>query len=229
MKRLGIVCMLMIAGCSDQDALTDAETNDSAVAGNPLLGALTDTDTNDSTLVGKSLLEAIAYWNNPDEFKNCQSGELEPIENVWVLSKDAIDQHAPFFVGHTGNDLAFKVIEFAEDLDVELPARRRDQIVMFQLKIAADQGSPVAMNEIGSSLLYCYQHVEQNLEGARRWFENAAKNGDDYAMRSLAKMHILRMTDVEQPELVAHELLSKCAELGNEDCVADLSIVAPND
>lgn len=215
MKRLGVVCIFMMLGCGD-NASNESSPNQ-------------DVATNNLSLEGKSFQEILAYWVSPDDFKNCRYEELEPIENVWLLPDDGIDQHASIFIGHTGNDLALKAIEFAENLDVEISARRRDQIVMFHLKAAADQGSAIAMNEIGSSLLYCYQHVEQDLEAARWWLEGAAEKGDDYAMRSLAQMHILRMTEVEQPELVAQKLLTKCAKLGNEDCAADISIIMPKD
>ena len=207
MRSISFACILMIVGCGDSTS---------------------QITTNNSSLEGMSFLEALDHLNDPDEFRNCDSEGLKPLEEVWSVSKEVNDRYVHHFVDATGDNLALKAIEFAENLDIELPARTRDRIVMFQFKLAAEQGSPIAMNEIGNSLLHCYQHVDQNLEDALRWLERAAANGDDYAMRSMAKMHILGMTDIEQPRAVAEELLLKCAELGNEECLADISTSTTN-
>ena len=207
MRSISFACILMIVGCGDSTS---------------------QITTNDSSLEGMSFLEALDHLNDPDEFRNCDSEGLKPLEEVWSVSKEVNDRYVHHFVDATGDNLALKAIEFAENLDIELPARTRDRIVMFQFKLAAEQGSPIAMNEIGNSLLHCYQHVDQNLEDALWWLERAAANGDDYAMRSMAKMHILGMTDIEQSRAVAEELLLKCAELGNEECLADISTSTTN-
>ena len=201
MRYISLVCILIIT-CCDND--------------------VPQISTNDSSLEGMSFREALNHISDSDPFKNCDVEGLEPLAKVWSPPPRIRDQYADYFADATGEELALKVIEFSENLDIEIAPRARDQITMFQFKIAAEQNSSIAMNEIGSSLLHCYQHVEQNLEDALWWLEKAASNGDDYAMRSIANMHLLGMTDVAQPRRMARELLIRCAKLGNEDCVADV-------
>ena len=62
--------------------------------------------------------------------------------------------------------------------------------VMYVMLSAARDGSALAMNELGMSLLTCQYGVGQDLSEARSWFKKAVEAGDDYAMLNLGRMYL---------------------------------------
>jgi TPR repeat protein len=76
------------------------------------------------------------------------------------------------------------------------------------------------MSEIGASLLFCYNHVQQDLPRAKHFLERASELGDSYAMRSLASMHLSNLTEDENAAELGSELLERCQSLGNAQCGA---------
>ncbi len=170
-----------------------------------------------------SFLEILANWLDPDDFRNCNSGNLESIEKIWVLSETEEAKLAAVLETYSGEDLALYAINYAEGPGSEIPTKTRDKVLMFLFKQAASQGSATAMNEIGASLLYCYQRVQQDALAAQTWLEKAATADDTLAMKSLALMHLSGMTEAMNPTGEAVRLLEQCSRLDAELCSNELT------
>jgi hypothetical protein len=181
-------------------------------------GDTSEHNSNKLTAKSVSFLEILANWLGPDNFRDCQSDNLEPIEKVWTLSETEKFKLAVVLETHSGEELALYTINYAEGPGSEIPTRTRDKILMFLFERAAAQGSATAMNEIGASLLYCYQHVQQDAKAAQNWLEKAALGGDTLAMKSLALMHLSGMTETINPSQEAVRLLEQCSRLDAELC-----------
>lgn len=177
-----------------------------------------DVRTNDSLIEGAGLLDALEHFLSDDDFKYCRGDDLDPVTHVWTLSDEEELAFRPVLEELTADALAEYAIEYAGNLDINIEARQRERHTLFLLKRAADQGSSIAQNEIGASLLYCYNHVSQDLEKARFWFEAAIQGGDTLAMNSLARMHMLGMTDAPDAEQEVRRLLAECGTTNPQLC-----------
>lgn len=173
---------------------------------------------NTSAADGKTLIELAAYLFDKNEFKNCDNPQLEPLDVVWNLNPEQRRIAEEIAADLPASELSAAAIEYATDIDIEISARDRESIVMYLFKIASERGDPVALSEIGASLLFCYQHVAQDLPEARYYLERAAEAGDSYAMRSLASMHLSGLTDDEDAEQKGRDLIEKCRKAGNLQC-----------
>lgn len=178
-------------------------------------------ETTDSAVDEMSLFEFLEYINNPDIFHRCNLDGLEKLVDVWSPNSELTEPYRYYFSGYSGDELAFRAIEFAEDLDIELPPRDRDRIVMEQFKFASEDDSPVAMNEIGASLLYCYQHIEQDIDGAFSWLTRASDAGDGHAKMSLARIYIHGLIEDQDAAEKVEKLLAQCAELELPECLSN--------
>ncbi|MCF6219924.1 MAG: hypothetical protein L3J65_02325 [Robiginitomaculum sp.] len=166
----------------------------------------------------RKLSELIAI----DKFGKCNSNSLEPIEVRWALSKTEEAKFSQIFKTHKGDDLAEYAIEYASNRKGTIQGLNQEVAVLFMFQHAAKQGSAVAMNEIGASLLYCLQNVQQDVATASIWLNRAAISGDTLAMYSLARMHLNSLTDATDPRSEAFKLLKKCAVLDDELCAEGL-------
>jgi len=64
-----------------------------------------------------------------------------------------------------------------------------DSVISYLMLKASDEGHPAAMNEVGSSQLYCYNGVKQDLPAAFTALQRASQQGDEIAKLSLGKMY----------------------------------------
>lgn len=158
-------------------------------------------------------LDVLSAWLGSASFKSCDASNLSPLETAWNLTPE-IDVEAKRIVGEYREDA---LAEFVFERGLE-----SNQLVMFLLKTAADQGSASAMNEIGASTLYCYQNIEQNLVQAVEWLQSAADLGDPYAMKSLAFMHMKGMTNISDELTAAASLLAECDNIDEVECKHEL-------
>lgn len=171
---------------------------------------------------GAEVLKILVDWLGPNSFRNCNSGDLKPLEEVWALPKEEEDKLSAVLETKFGDDLAEYAFNLHSENVDDIPHKDLTKIIMYLIKLAAEQGSASAMNEIGASLLYCYQDVQQDTELARRWLEKAADAGDAFAMKSLAFMHVLGMTGEASGREKAVEMLEKCSMLDADACSKEL-------
>jgi TPR repeat protein len=86
---------------------------------------------------------------------------------------------------------------------------------------AAEAGSAEAMNEVGATMLNCYDGVRQDVPGARRWLARAAEAGDPLATGHLGRLYLLGAGGrLDQARGLV--LISQCAELGDEECQQEM-------
>ncbi|MEO0452420.1 MAG: hypothetical protein AAFZ74_19050 [Pseudomonadota bacterium] len=178
-------------------------------------------------------LETLLDWLYPDQrnpldwletghSNKCEQDELQTLENVWTLSEEAQTEIEAEFGAYSGDELAMRAIDFAQDYDDETDRREHDKKLMFLFKRASSQGSAIATNEIGASLLYCYHGVEQDIPHAIEWLSTAAEAGDAYAKSSLAKLYIFEELTSSDPRAEAMKLLRECAAIDEEACGSKL-------
>ena len=172
---------------------------------------------------GAGYLKTLADWLDPIVLKSCKSDELEPLEDIRRLSKAEEAELAAVLEAHSGDALALYAINEDDKAELDLPPKKLAKVRMYLFEKAAAQGSVIAMNEIGASLLYCFQFVERDLAAAQIWLEKAAVADDTLAMNSLALMHLSGMTQVINPVGAAVQLLERCSEIDADVCSKELS------
>ncbi len=99
--------------------------------------------------------------------------------------------------------------------------------VMYVMLSAARDGSALAMNELGMSLLTCQYGVGQDLSEARSWFKKAVEAGDDYAMLNLGRMYLRGEAGSGSEQKNTKQgllLIERCAKAGNDNCVELMNI-----
>jgi len=168
-------------------------------------------------------LEMLANWIGSDTLINCRAANLETIEQRQMLSEADEESLDVVLEAYSGDDLAWYAINYAQEDDDDISAQSREKVVLFLLNKAALQGSAIAMNEMGASLLYCYLHVQQDLKAALVWLKRAAEAGDAHAMKSLAFMNLSGMTDETSPREEAARLLDLCSSIEEEICSKELN------
>lgn len=166
-----------------------------------------------------SLIELARFQLNPSEFKNCTLDGLEPLETVWRLTSSQRKIADEVADASTPSDqLVERAIDFAQDMKIQISARDRESVVMYLFKVAAERENAIALSEIGASLLFCYNHVKQDIPKARSYLERAADAGDSFAMRSLASLHLSGLTEDGDAQAKGRALLAECSRLGNPQC-----------
>jgi len=188
----------------------------------PALGCMQVAETtvtgNTSATDGKSIFELAKYLFDKNEFKNCEGTNLDPLDVVWTLNPSQLKVAEGIIEGLPKSEWSGAAIEFASDLEIEIPVRDRESITMYVFKLASESGDVVASSEIGASLLFCYQHVIQDLPRSRSYLERAANGGDSFAMRSLASMYLSGLIEDEDAKEKGQALIEKCRDLGNPQC-----------
>lgn len=168
-------------------------------------------------------LETLAKWVGPDSFRMCATDSLAPLETRLALSEADKASLTPVLETHAGDDLALYGVNYRDVAGNHAPRDTQEKIILFLLNQAASQGSAMAMNEIGASLLYCFFGVQQDTSAAQAWLEKAAAGGDAYAMKSLALMHLAGLTNTENPHEDAMRLLEQCAVAEEQTCSKELA------
>lgn len=159
---------------------------------------------NESTLV------TLLNWLGPESYDSCNDDELKPLDDVWVLPANTEAEVRNRFGSAKGDQLAMKAIEHTWDINDDMISESKR--LMYLMKLASSQGSAIADNEIGASLVHCYQGVEQDIPRAIEWLNKAAIAGDEYAKASLARLHLVGEIESDDPTSQALELLKECAE-----------------
>ncbi len=163
-------------------------------------------------------LDVLSGWLNRDTFRDCDSDKLEPLETAWALTEELKSEVSEITERYYGEELAEYAFENGGKLTENGSKSEEQKTLLFLLKIAMEQGSVSAMNEIGASLLYCYQNVKQDMSQAQSWLLNAAELGDTLAMRSLARMHMNAMIDSGDRLAEATTWLERCNEVDPTEC-----------
>lgn len=166
----------------------------------------------------KPVLRKLADLVYSDEFNRCGKSGLVPIQNVWAQSQSYNAKLENIYAKYSGDELAEFVFENSHQLEDKIPDIEQGLAMMLLLKHAAQQGSASAMNEIGASLLHCYQGIQQDVGAAEEWLDKAAKAGDAMAMQTLASMRLANLTDSESPKNEALTLLDQCSQVSPEIC-----------
>jgi hypothetical protein len=170
-----------------------------------------------------SFLDVLTQWLKPEQFHQCRSDELEPLDSAWVPSLEARVKADTILKSYVGEALDEYIFENAGELSEDgTETDEQKRFLNYLLKKAAEQGSAGAMNEIGASLLYCYQNVQQDTVEAQKWLRKAADGGDTMAMKSLALMHLSGMVDGLPAASKAAELLEECSKIQPDECANEL-------
>ncbi len=171
-------------------------------------------------------LEVLGDWIGALSFVKCKDENLLLLETAWTLTQSELAKLAPAVQAYRGDALANYVIENFDSIGGEVSEAERHRMMLYLLKQAASQGSAIAMNEIGASLLYCHLNVRQNIEDANLWLERAAAMDEPYAIKSLAAMLLLRMKEEQNRNEEAYKFLSRCALIDKEYCSTQQSALA---
>jgi len=181
-----------------------------------------DTEQREYSNKNTHFLDVLVHWIKTDLFLNCQSTNLEPIERKWELPQKAKAKAAYILGNYQGEELAQYVYENFGSLTEGGSETEEHEATLFLLKLAFDQGSVSAANEIGAALLFCSLGVEQNVSRARNFLEKAAGKGDAYSMKSLALIYLLGLMEDAPAIDKAKELLASCSEIEPAHCTNEL-------
>ena len=163
-------------------------------------------------------LDVLTDWLKPDTFRDCDLDTLEPLETAWALTDELQTEVSEITERYYGEELAQYAFENGSELTENRSESEEQKTMLFLLKRAMEQGSVSAMNEIGASLLYCYQNVQQDTAQAQVWLLKAAELGDALAMMSLARMHMNGMIDGNDGLAEAITWLTRCNEVEPTEC-----------
>lgn len=176
---------------------------------------------NDNTF----FLDVLSDWLKPDSFRDCDSDTLEPLETAWTLNEELESEISDTTERYYGEELAEYAFENSGELTEGGSENEEQKAMLYFLKRAMEHGSGSAMNEIGASLLYCYQNVQQDPSQAQVWLIRSAELGDTLAMRSLALMHMNGMIDTDDGLAEATTWLERCNEVEPTECQHKLRAV----
>jgi len=185
----------------------------------------TKSETVTSLDYSKPALRKLSELVYSDQFNRCGKSGLLPIEELWAQSQRNNAKLENIYSRYSGDELAEFVFENSHELEDKIPDIQQDLAIMLLLKHAAQQGSAGAMNEIGASLLHCYQGIQQDIDAAEEWLNKAAKAGDAMAMQTLASMHLANLMDSESPKNEALTLLEQCSKVRPEICSENFQIL----
>jgi hypothetical protein len=146
----------------------------------------------------------------------CAAKTLEPLETAWTISTDDKKKLSFIIENNNGDSLAEYVFDNYNDYLSTWSYNDREKASLYLLRLAAEQGSAAAMNEIGASLFYCHHNVQRDEESARLWIDRAIAGGDVLALKNRA--HILLNKSTTESRQEAINLLKKCASLDGDIC-----------
>lgn len=172
-----------------------------------------------------SALRTVSRFANRLKFRNCQRNDLKPLNEILQNDVTADLGLADILNRYEGDELAKYVFDNFGALGSQLTNYDEDTAALLLLKRAADQGSPLGMNEVGASLLYCYLGVEQDTGAAADWLGRAADGNNALAMASLARMQISGVSEGDPVEALrlGLDFLDRCAEIDPDLCEGDLN------
>lgn len=127
---------------------------------------------------------------------------------------------------YKGDELANYAIAIANNEAPFTYDTPKDLATFGLLTEAAEQGSNIAMNEIGYALLHCSLGLSQDLDAAQYWFNKATELNEPNAMWSLAKMHLSSLTSSKQTRQDALLLLERCSTLDTQLCGHDFELLS---
>lgn len=171
-------------------------------------------------------LSALLLWTGETagtDFPGCQKDGNIPLTERAKVSADTIKLLQPLLSKYSGQSLMEYMYEHVIEIEEIVPDANIENVITYLIFTAAQDGSGGAYNEIGASLLYCYQDVQQNYDEAILWFEKAIAKKEPLAYRSKALLHIMGKTDSIAPRKEAMELLERCSEIDPEACSAELA------
>lgn len=173
-------------------------------------GETVDVKRNTSIERSMSHEEVIAFLFSDDEFKECAHKRPQTLESSIASGREVYARYALDFERYSGDALAEKTIEFASEIHDDITAYRQEQVTMFLFDRASQQGSVIADAEIGAALLFCYQHISQDLKGAQKYLELASDQGDGYASLGLSRMYANRYIPSVDTREKIKTLLTQC-------------------
>ena len=156
-----------------------------------------------------------------DDLNVCHKSGLEPIQDFWTRTEKFHPVFDDIYALYSGDELADYVFENSLAFQTIFPDLDPDIAIMLLLKQAAGQGSASAMNEIGAALLYCYQGIQQDIDGAIEWLNMASELGEPTAKHSLARLHLAGLMGPESSKSEALTLIEQCSTIVPGDCAAD--------
>ncbi len=123
--------------------------------------------------------------------------------------------------GLSANEKFAYAVKFYESNDKKLPAQQRGAATLSLIKLAADQGSPTAMNELGYSLISCSFGVQQDISYGVELIKMAAKQADRLAIYNLGRMYMAGL-GVEQSPILGLAHFQQCLALGYDECGVEI-------
>lgn len=158
-----------------------------------------------------------------EDFPGCKKDGNIPLSERAKVSADTIKLLQPLLSKYSGQSLMEYIYEHVIEIEEIVPDANIENVITYLIFTAAQDGSGGAYNEIGASLLYCYQDVQQNYDEAIIWFEKAITKKEPLAYRSMALLHIMGKTESIASRKEAMELLERCSEIDPEACSAELA------
>ncbi|WP_017931078.1 SEL1-like repeat protein [Robiginitomaculum antarcticum] len=152
-------------------------------------------------------------------YKACEQDTLQPLEKAWEITENDKKRVAPLLEKYNGDELAELIFEHEELPDW---IWKKDNVVLYLLKYAADDGNADAMNEIAYSQLRCAFGVEQNRESGKRWIAKAIEGGSYSGYANQASTIFYEGPPSKQTRQNAMGNLQKCVDLGGENCGVEL-------
>ncbi len=162
-------------------------------------------------------------WEQQDYFSNCKKPNRQALEKFKTVD--------PALVETLGTSLADKSSEQLFDIGLEAfnatnnftTKTDRNSLGLHILLLGATKGNAAAMNEIGASLAYCSNGVQQNLVESRLWLDRAAELGNELAMLNIGMLSLQNIPEFQDRKRgIAY--IEKCVIDGEEDCRDVLNI-----
>lgn len=163
-------------------------------------------------------VEGLSYWMDIPE-KDCRKGELRPLVKAWEITDSDERRLLPLLEKYKGDDLAQFIFD-NEDIPDWVWAE--DNLILYLLKQAADEGSANAMNEFGYAQLRCALGVEKDLAAAKVWIEKAIAGGSDTAYTNRAALTLFQGPPSKETRQRAVADLQRCTDLNGESCGLEL-------
>jgi TPR repeat protein len=197
---LFVLVLVVLASCSDRNQITDLDFDQS---GNLYEAVMSDLE---------SELER--------DF--CEQPNLLSLSDASHLSDEELSWWNDTLKVKNGDALARVAFDYAMESPHDEALTNRG--LMYLLQRSAEQGSALGLNEVGASLMYCYQNVRNDDLQAAEWFNKAIEKGSTMAMRSLATLHLEGRLGVDSSRSEGLRLLRRCASVGRQECSADLDL-----
>ena len=162
-------------------------------------------------------IRLLSNWMNLSDF-GCKQEGLQSLDAKSKLSPELADKFDDKIDGLNADALAEYSFDLHDSLRGEFDSDEIDKVILYLLQLAANQGSDTAMNEIGASLFFCYQGIQQNVTEAQIWFERARALGNDLVYINLALIEAQNETWDSGKRQKVLELMDHCASKLPEHC-----------